>query len=176
MKSIVWLGRTCFCFVLCTKKKVISELKIVHMWEKIGNIIAVSHSVLGCSRIWFTVAAILCTMDYGRPMKPFLLKSINFWASADKIGQISSGAFGVFSSKLSAPIWVQWVPCTCFPSFNHFSYKKLSLYIHIPNIYLELWFEFGPQRIKDLAFMCPYSVLCTVAKAMWDNIKEMQCT
>jgi hypothetical protein len=32
---------------------------------------------------------------------------------------------------------------------------KLSLYIHIPNIYLQLGFEFGPQRIGDLAFVCP---------------------
>ena len=39
--------------------------------------------------------------------------------------------------------------------FNHYFYKKLSLYIHIPNIYLESCFEFGPQRIRDLAFVCP---------------------
>ena len=31
------------------------------------------------------------------------------------------------------------------------TYKKLSLYIHIPNIYFGLGFEFGPQRIWDLA-------------------------
>ena len=30
------------------------------------------------------------------------------------------------------------------------STKKLSLYIHIPNIYLGLGFEFGPKRIRDL--------------------------
>ena len=29
--------------------------------------------------------------------------------------------------------------------------EKLSLYIHIPNNYLGLWFEFEPQRISDLA-------------------------
>ena len=39
----------------------------------------------------------------------------------------------------------------CFPLFNHYFYKKLSLYIQIQNIYLELGFEFGPQRIRDLA-------------------------
>ena len=33
--------------------------------------------------------------------------------------------------------------------------KKLSLYIQITNIYLGLGFEFGPQRIKDLVFVCP---------------------
>ena len=72
-----------------------------------------------------------------------------------RIGQINSGAFGVFLAELSAPILVQWVPCPCFPLFHHYFYKKLSLYIHIPNIYLGLGFEFGLQRIWDLAFVGP---------------------
>ena len=37
---------------------------------------------------------------------------------------------------------------------NGYFYKKTSLYIHIPNIYLglgfEFEFEFGPQKIRDL--------------------------
>jgi hypothetical protein len=33
--------------------------------------------------------------------------------------------------------------------------QKLSRYISIPNIYFGLGFEFGLQRIRDLAFMCP---------------------
>ena len=63
-----------------------------------------------------------------------------------QIGQINSGAFGVFLAELSAPILVQWVPFPCFPLFNHYFYKILSLYIHTPNIYLGLGlgFEFGP--------------------------------
>ena len=61
-------------------------------------------------------------------------------------------AFGVFLAKLSAPSLVQWVPC---PLFNHYFYKKLRLYIHIPNIYLGLGFKFGLQRIRNLAFVCP---------------------
>ena len=28
-------------------------------------------------------------------------------------------------------------------------------FIQIPNIYLGLGFEFGPQRVRDLAFVCP---------------------
>ena len=64
-----------------------------------------------------------------------------------QIGQIHFGAFGVFSAELSVPILVQWVPCPWFPLFNHYIYKKVSLYIHIQNIYLGLGFEFGPQRI-----------------------------
>ena len=50
-----------------------------------------------------------------------------------QIGQINSGAFEVFSDKLSKPILVQRVPCRCFPLFNNYFYNKLSLYIHIPN-------------------------------------------
>ena len=42
-------------------------------------------------------------------------------------------------------------PLSMFLLFNHYFYKKLSLYIHIPNIYFGLGFEFGPQRIWDLA-------------------------
>ena len=45
--------------------------------------------------------------DYGRPMKPFFIEIQNFWAWAEKIEQINSGAFGVFSTKLSALILVQ---------------------------------------------------------------------
>ena len=56
---------------------------------------------------------------------------------------------------------VLWVPCPCFLLFNHYFYKKPSLYIRIPNIYLRLGFEFGLQRIRDLAIVCPLSVLLT---------------
>ena len=56
---------------------------------------------------------------------------------------------------LSAPIVLLWVPCPWFPFYDHYFYKKLSLCIHIHNIYLGLEFEFGPQIIMDLAFVCP---------------------
>ena len=77
----------------------------------------------------------------------FSLKSQTF-----EIGQIKFGALGVFSTKLSAPILVLWVLCPCFPLSNQCFYKKTN--VHIPNLYLGLGFEFGPQRIKDLAFVC----------------------
>ena len=64
------------------------------------------------------------------------------------LGQINSGAFGVFLAMLSAPILIQWVVCPCFPLFNNHFYKKLRLYIQIPSIYLELGFEYGPQRVR----------------------------
>ena len=56
--------------------------------------------------------------------------------------------FGAFSTNLSAPILVLWVPCPYFSLINHWFCKKISLYIQIPNIYLELRFEFWPQRIS----------------------------
>ena len=49
--------------------------------------------------------------------------------------------------------FVLWVPCPCFPLINHYFYKKLGLYILLPNIYLGMGFEFGPQRIGDLAIV-----------------------
>ena len=45
-----------------------------------------------------------------------------------------------------------------FLLFNHYFYKKLNLYVHIPNMYLRLGFEFGSQGSRDLAFVCPQSV------------------
>ena len=65
------------------------------------------------------------------------------------------GVFWVLSADLSAPILVLlWVPCPCFSLINHYFYKKLSLYIQIPNIYFRLGFEFGPQIIRDWAIVC----------------------
>ena len=85
------------------------------------------------------------TKDYEHPMKPF------FHCLVRLIRLINSGAFGVFSAKLSAPIWYVF-------HYSSIISKKLSLYIiHIPNIFLGLGFEFefGLQRIRDLAFVCP---------------------
>ena len=65
-----------------------------------------------------------------------------------QIEQINYGAFGVFSAELSAPMFGTVHYSTVI------STKILSLSIHISNIYLGLGFEFGPQRIRDLAFMC----------------------
>ena len=69
---------------------------------------------------------------------------------------------------LSAPILVQWVPCPFFPLFNHYFYKKLSLYILIPNIYLGFGFKFKPQRIRDLANWKP------TAASFW-QVSDRSC-
>ena len=67
------------------------------------------------------------------------------------LGQINFGAIGEISADLLAPIFVLWVPVPVFHYSTIISTKKLSLYIHIPNIYLGLGFE--PQRIRILAFV-----------------------
>jgi hypothetical protein len=72
-----------------------------------------------------------------------------------QIGPNILGAFGVFLADLSAPILVLCVACPCFPLINHYFYKKLSIYIQIPNIYLGLGFDFRPGRFRDLAIVCP---------------------
>ena len=65
----------------------------------------------------------------------FFVKIPNFWASK------FWGIWGIFEQH---PFWflVLWVSCPCFPLINHYFYKKLRLYIQIPNIYLGLGFEF----------------------------------
>ena len=81
-----------------------------------------------------------------------LCKSPNFWAWADKFG----GIWDIFGSTISTHL-VTVSPLSMFSIIQPlFLYKTLSLYIHIPNIYLGLGFEFefGRQRIRDLAFVC----------------------
>ena len=94
---------------------------------------------------------LLTTTDYGRPMKPIFIKNCK------QFGQTNFGTFGVFLADLSALILVPWVHCPCFPLINRYFYKKVSLYIQIPNKYLGLGFEFefGLQRIRNLAIVCP---------------------
>ena len=73
-----------------------------------------------------------------------------------QFGQINFGVFLVFAAVLSAPILVLWVPCPCFPWINHYFYKKLSLYIQIPNI--NLGFNFWAA--KNQGFSHRVTVVC----------------
>jgi hypothetical protein len=79
-------------------------------------------------------------------MKPFSLKSAwadKFWGIWGIFGQFNSTHFGKVS------------PLSMFSIIQPLFLQMLSPYIHISNIYLGLKFEFEPQRIRDLAFMCP---------------------
>ena len=50
--------------------------------------------------------------------------------------------------------------CDTWNIFGQTFLQKLKLNIHIPNIFLSLGFDFGPQRIRDLAFVrSPWSAL-----------------
>ena len=67
------------------------------------------HSEPLLAKLWSFLSIIrqelfLETTDYGRPMKLFYIQIQNFFR---QIGQINSGAFGVFSAKLSAHILIQ---------------------------------------------------------------------
>ena len=62
------------------------------------------------------------------------------------------------SAKYSKFLPLPWVPCSCFQLLNHYQYKKLSLYNQKPTIHFGLGYEFGLQRMRDLAFVCPYTV------------------
>ena len=93
--------------------------------------------------------------DYGRANKAFFRRNPRLLGLGRQFRQINFGVFGVFSDHLSAPNLVLWVPCPSFPLINHYFYKKLCHYIQIPNIYLGFGFEFGPQRFRDLAIVCP---------------------
>ena len=125
--------------------------KSSYFWHKVqsdsGNT-SITHSS------WTVVVLNEATHGLRTPNEVFFHWNPERLGLGKQIGQINSGAFGIFLAELSAPILVQWVPCPCFPLFNHYFYKKLSLYVHIPNIYLGLGFEFGPRRIRDLAFVC----------------------
>ena len=69
-----------------------------------------------------------------RTSRKFLIENPKLLDLGRQIGSSIFGAFGVFS----APILILWVHV--FPFINHYFYKKLNLWIQIPNIYLGLGF------------------------------------
>ena len=106
-----------------------------------------------------------CRLDYAhglrKPNEAFFHRNPKLFGLSRQFGQINFVVFGVFSANLSAPILILRVPCPCFPLFNNYFYKKLSLYIQIPNIYLGLGFEFGPQLgIQPSCVRSPWLWLC----------------
>ena len=88
-------------------------------------------------------------MDYGRPMKPFFIEIPNFWTWANQFW----GIRGILGQTISTHFSTV-SPLSMF-SINQslFLQKTKPLYPH-HQIYLGLGFEFVPQRIRDLAFVC----------------------
>ena len=114
------------------------------------------NQIVCCFFLWRrTTNLIILHTDYGRPMKPFFIEIPNFWA--DRF----CGIWGIFG-RIICTHFGTGSPLAIFIINQPLLLQKLSLYIHIPNIYLGLGFEFGPQRIRDLAFVCPQSVAITI--------------
>jgi hypothetical protein len=83
-----------------TISKNVSDIKMI-LWTRKSPLKYHTLTLGEFVSIFFKDFVVLIT-DYGRPMKPFPLISRTFW-----LGQINSGAFGVYSAKLSPPILVQ---------------------------------------------------------------------
>ena len=87
--------------------------------------------------------------DNGRPMKPFFIEIQNFLGLGRQIG-----LWGIFDQTISIHFGAV-SPLSMFSIIQPlFLQRTKPLYSH-SNIYLGLGFEFGPQRIRDLAFVCP---------------------
>ena len=105
-----------------------------------------------------------------------------------RLFSLKSQTFGLGQTNWADKSWGIWRVLgqtfrTRFETVHVFHYStiistKLSLYIHIPNIYLEMGFEFEPQSIRDLAFMYPqsvYSILIMSYKVIFLLISGNQC-
>ena len=97
-----------------------------------------------------------------RTMKPFFIETQTnladkFWSIWGILGQTISTHFGTVS------------PLSMFSIIPPVFLQKLSLYIHIPNIYLGLGFEFefGPQRIRDLVPSCVRGLYQRIRPLKW---------
>ena len=83
-------------------------------------------------------------------MKPIFYQNPKLLGLGRKFWKVDFGALGLFLADLSAPILSESLVLVCYYSTITF-YKKLRLYIQIPNIYLGLGFEFGPNRTRELS-------------------------
>ena len=66
--------------------------------------------------------------DYGRPMKTFFIEVPNFWVWADKLGKCILRYLGYFWPNYQHPFWYSVVSPLSMLPFNHYFYKKLSVY------------------------------------------------
>ena len=113
------------------------------LWSSQLNRLVYSYSLKTCMHVHNVQTLHLLLATYFRcPMKPFFIEIQNFWAWTDQLNGKNSGAFGVIFSQTI---------CTYIGTI--FSTKTKALYQH--SKYL---FQFGLQRIRDLAFVCPQSV------------------
>jgi hypothetical protein len=84
----------------------------------------------------------------------FLLKSRTFRLGQTNWADKFWGNWGIFGQTISTHFDTV-NPLSMFSIIQPLFLQKISLYIQIPNIYLEFEFEFGPPRIRNLAIVRP---------------------
>ena len=93
------------------------------------------------------------TMDAQRNL--YSLKSRTFGFGQANWAYRFWDIFGIFGQTISTHFVTVSPSSMLFIIYPLFLQNKLSLYIHIPNIFMKMRLEFGLQRIRDLAFVCP---------------------
>ena len=139
-------------------------LRKKHVYQCDGS---VSLWQLGCCLflyfISFFLVSIFLFTDYRLPMKPFSSKFQTFGLGQTIWADIFWGMWGIFGRLISTHFG-RVSPLSMFYINQPLFLPKLSLCIQIPNMYLGLGFEFGPQRIRNLAIACPQSVFLIISK------------
>ena len=92
-------------------------------------------------------AALAVSKDYGRPMKPFSLKSRTFGFGQTDWADKFWGIRGIFGQTIS----------TYFGTVSPLSMFCIiqPLFLQKTNPHPKYLFEFELQRIRDLVFVCP---------------------
>ena len=79
------------------------------------------------------------------PFWSFFQKSRTFGLGQTFWAETFWGIWGIFGRTISTHFGTVSL---CFPLFNHYFYKNLSLYIQLPNIYLGLGFNLGCKKFE----------------------------
>ena len=103
-------------------------------WGRVQACVCASQWAKNFMKSHFPISYTARTTDTQREL---FFKNLEFLGLGWHFGLKVFAAFGGFSAGLSEPILVLWVPCSCFPLFNHYIFlKKLSFHIQLQNVYL----------------------------------------
>ena len=83
-------------------------------------------------------------------MKPFFIEIPNVWTWTDNLGRYILGHFGYFWPIYQHPFWSMFTI-----NQSLFLQKTKPLYANPKYLFGIGIFEFGPQRIWELAIVCP---------------------
>ena len=112
---------------------VISEfLHILGLQPRISKVFSITRTIFShsTSEQFWQQYTIVSNHGLRTPNDAFFHWNPEFLGFDRQFGQINYGAFGVFLSKLSVPILVQWTPCLCFYPSTIISTKTKPLYLH----------------------------------------------